>query len=202
MTRQDNQFNFTAEELLFVTEQKYFRIKNEVVTKVVNSFCLWLPRLESLVTQHLPSNSALISPKIFRGENYLGFPYVNLDFPRQFSANDTFALRTMFWMGNHLSLTLHLGGLTWAKLSPAVMAQLPMLALLPCYISVAEGPWEYHFEPNSYIKLSALDGIALENTLKKNFCKLSFKWPLAEIESCEASFFSYYETLLKVVKNY
>ncbi|MFK5012123.1 hypothetical protein ACI4AC_27485, partial [Klebsiella pneumoniae] len=42
-----------------------------------------------------------LSPKISKGEQYLQLPYVMLDFPRNFTDNDFFAIRTFFWWGNH-----------------------------------------------------------------------------------------------------
>lgn len=38
-----------------------------------------------------------VSPKISKGENYLGLPYLVLDYPRNFASDNTFAIRTMFW---------------------------------------------------------------------------------------------------------
>ncbi len=50
------------------------------------------------------------SPKISKGENYNGLPYLILDFPRVFNSSAIFAIRTMFWWGNFFSITLHLSG--------------------------------------------------------------------------------------------
>ncbi|HYH14201.1 MAG TPA: hypothetical protein VD794_03215, partial [Flavisolibacter sp.] len=49
-------------------------------------------------------------PKISKGENYLGLPYLVLDYPRHFDSVNIFAIRTMFWWGNTFSSTLHLAG--------------------------------------------------------------------------------------------
>ena len=50
------------------------------------------------------------SPKISRGENYRGLPYMVLDYPRIFEKDATIAIRTIFWWGNFFSVTLHLSG--------------------------------------------------------------------------------------------
>ena len=41
-----------------------------------------------------------VSPKISKGENYLGLPYLILDYPRQTFENNFFFIRTMFWWDN------------------------------------------------------------------------------------------------------
>ena len=45
----------------------------------------------------LPQEILKISPKISRGENYKGLPWLVLDNPRFFQHNNIFAIRTMFW---------------------------------------------------------------------------------------------------------
>src|SRR5438270_12291819 len=49
-------------------------------------------------------------PKVSRGENYLGLPYLVLDYPRIFQQSDVFAIRSFFWWGNFFSSTLQLSG--------------------------------------------------------------------------------------------
>src|SRR6185503_20445541 len=45
----------------------------------------------------LPEEILKISPKISRGENYKGLPWLVLDNPRFFQHNNIYAIRTMFW---------------------------------------------------------------------------------------------------------
>ena len=56
----------------------------------------------------LPVSTSWKTPKISRGENYQGLPYLVLDYPRFFYRDDVFAIRTMFWWGNYFSITIHL----------------------------------------------------------------------------------------------
>src|SRR5205085_6252317 len=46
-----------------------------------------------------PAEVAAISPKISKGENYLGLPWLMLDYPRYFDKENIFAIRAMFWWG-------------------------------------------------------------------------------------------------------
>ena len=48
----------------------------------------------------------LVPPKISKGENYSGLPYLIQDYPRITSAKNIFFIRNMFWWGNFFSSTL------------------------------------------------------------------------------------------------
>ena len=59
---------------------------------------------------HCRKKSLNSSPKISKGENYKGLPWLVLDYPRYFNKEDIFAIRTLFWWGNFFSITLHISG--------------------------------------------------------------------------------------------
>ena len=67
------------------------------------------------------------SPKISRGENYLGLPWVMLDYPRLFGKEDTLATRVFFWWGNFFSITLHLKGIYKEQCKQNILDNLPLL---------------------------------------------------------------------------
>ncbi|HVE61539.1 MAG TPA: hypothetical protein VNA26_06955, partial [Chitinophagaceae bacterium] len=46
------------------------------------------------------NNLFVVNPKISRGENYEGLPYLILDYPRLFDVSHIFTIRSMFWCGN------------------------------------------------------------------------------------------------------
>src|SRR5436309_811352 len=76
--------------------------KNSVLQKVKALFYdlqseLTACRVES---DELRRNVFSLSPKISRGENYQGLPYMVLDYPRKFTPENIFAIRTLFWWGN------------------------------------------------------------------------------------------------------
>ncbi|MEO6218857.1 MAG: hypothetical protein ABIO81_00410, partial [Ginsengibacter sp.] len=60
--------------------------------------------------QILPGVDFTKNGKISKGENYIGLPYVILDYPALFKKENVFAIRTMFWWGNFFSITLHISG--------------------------------------------------------------------------------------------
>src|SRR2546423_9807434 len=53
-----------------------------------------------------------VPPKISKGENYLGLPYLVLDYPRISSADNFFFIRSFFWWGRFFSSTLQAGGIS------------------------------------------------------------------------------------------
>ncbi|MEI9808974.1 MAG: hypothetical protein WDO16_14545 [Bacteroidota bacterium] len=75
----------------------------------------------------LPPEVIKISPKISKGENYKGLPYLVLDYPRYFEKDNHFAVRSMFWWGNFFSSTLHLSGIYKKKYTSAIEASFTQL---------------------------------------------------------------------------
>src|SRR5829696_5338071 len=78
-------------------------------------------------SSHLPQKVLTTSPKISRGENYKGLPWLVLDNPRHFQHNNIFAIRTMFWWGNFFSITLHLSGNNKSDLIKKILQNLSLL---------------------------------------------------------------------------
>jgi hypothetical protein len=88
--------------------------------------------------------------KIFKGENYRGYPYVIMDFPKRFSREEVFAVRTMCWWGHEFSITLHLQGEALRNILPDLTERLRTLTGTECYFCVNRTPWEYEFTPVNY----------------------------------------------------
>lgn len=125
-------------------------------------------------------------PKIARGENYLGMPWRMLDFPRIFGKADTFALRTFFWWGNHISLTLQLSGSFANHYRQRIN---DFFKKLPpgWYIGVNTDPWHHHFEADNYKKAENFSEMEFAQLLRAiPHIKLAYaipvnKWNEAEL---------------------
>jgi len=89
-------------------------------------------------------------PKISRGENYKGLPYVILDYPRIFGREDVFAVRTMFWWGHPFHVTLHLKGKYQAMFLPVIRQRLSMLATAGFQVAVSEDEWQHELSAENY----------------------------------------------------
>ena len=95
---------FSAEEISLAENGELDFNKEQDHKKSNFSFCFSCRRYRQVADDHrqqLPVEFFDVSPKISRGEQYLGLPYVMLDYPRIFSKENVFAIRTFFWWGNY-----------------------------------------------------------------------------------------------------
>ncbi len=121
--------------------------------------------------------------KISRGENYMGLPYMVLDYPRQFDSFNIFAIRTMFWWGNFFSSTLHITGDYKAAFLPNIENAYETLATADYYIGSNEDPWAHHFEEDNYKNISGLSKEEfLQSCREYDHLKIAAKFPLWEWE--------------------
>ncbi len=121
--------------------------------------------------------------KISRGENYLGLPYLILDYPAAFSTTSTAAFRSLFWWGNFFSFTLHLQGDALEKVRNKLIQHTDKIQSSNFYICVNESPWQYHYNSSNYLLCKELNQLELEKKLNScDFLKLSTKISLAEHE--------------------
>src|SRR5262245_60824558 len=98
-------------EMELVSSPEIILTKNAILQKIKLFFeGLQVKQSEILkdYSAQLPEDILKISPKISKGENYKGLPWLVLDNPRFFQHKNIFAIRTMFWWGNFFSITLHL----------------------------------------------------------------------------------------------
>src|ERR1051326_3611882 len=105
--------HFTPTELEIIHNAKFFYTKASATQKVDQLLAEARDEIKSAIEKTgmvFPKGVDSSMGKIFRGENYLGLPYLILDYPKHFSKDSVFAFRTMFWWGKFFSCTLHLQG--------------------------------------------------------------------------------------------
>jgi len=95
----------STKELELVTNPNIILTKNAIIGKVYDLFGQLSEAYKTVLTN---KELLAIGPKIARGENYQGLPWVMLDFPRKFTQSDTMAIRSFFWWGHFFSITLQL----------------------------------------------------------------------------------------------
>lgn len=115
-------------------------------------------------------------PKISKGENYNGFPYVLMDYPAMFGKENIFAIRTMFWWGSFFSITLHLKGSYKDKYAPVLLKNLQLHDAV--YLAIGEEEWEHHFEDNNFVIFSSISNAQKQIIAKKDFLKIALKYEL------------------------
>lgn len=113
-------------------------------------------------------------PKISRGENYKGFPWVVLDYPRSFGREDVFAIRSLFWWGHYFSVTLHLKGRYKEICLPAIRSRISVLAAAGFHICISADEWRHELAADHYSPLEGMPPETLDPLLDRpGFLKFS-----------------------------
>ena len=188
-------------EIELVSSPEIILTKNGILQKIKSFLeALQIKQLEILkqYSSKLPEEVLKVSPKISRGENYKGLPWLVLDNPRHFQHNNIFAIRTMFWWGNFFSITLHLSGKYKKDLLGKDSEGMSLLKKNDFYIYAGQKEWEHDFDPSSYKKISATTIDELEKIFSENnFLKLAVKFPIDSLETIEEKLCRNYELFLK-----
>lgn len=138
-------------------------------------------------------------PKISRGENYLGLPYLILDYPRLFQPRQTFAIRTFFWWGRFFSSTLQLSGDPKFDLQKKLVAAFDELAPHH-FIGINRDPWQHHFEEDNYKPISYFSQKEWETFLfVQEHIKIARQFPLTDWPQAPTFLFNSWRQYLKIL---
>ena len=156
----------SAEEMRLVTDPAWILTKNSVIGKVVGMFAelaeiLRLPPRTLLGADRRAPGSGGTEPKISKGENYKGLPWVMLDYPRVFGKEDVCAIRTFFWWGHAFSVTLHLKGEYMRAFLPGIVARRAELEAAGFGMGISDDEWAHEHTEETYGPLGADAGQAL-----------------------------------------
>jgi len=187
----------SAEEMEIVTDPAWILTKNSIIAKAVALFAglseQWKPAVHALV----PSE-----PKISRGENYKGMPWVVLDYPRSFGKEDIFAIRTMFWWGHYFSVTLHLKGKFKQLYLPVIQQNIAALAAAGFHIGVSGDEWRHELEGGNYRSLEGMTAQEWEAVFARpGFLKFSAKCGLQHWNEAEEEIGRLYNTVIGVLRS-
>jgi hypothetical protein len=139
------------------------------------------------------------APKISRGENYLGLPWVMLDYPRLFGKADTMAIRVFFWWGHFFSITLHLKGSYMAQYKEKILDQLALLEKYNFHICISNDEWRHEFTVDNYVPVQEIGYTMLKEMLHAgSFCKLSVKISLDQWSRVNIILYELYEVIFSV----
>jgi hypothetical protein len=154
----DAKVQFSADEMRLVSDPAWILTKNSIIRKVVEVFGElsgeWrgmLPRERMGLLVGTPeAKGSWGDPKISRGEQYKGLPWVMLDYPRVFGKEDVLAVRTMFWWGHYFSVTLHLKGSYLRSYLPVIMSNRGLLEAAGFWPGTSEDEWEHDHRPGAW----------------------------------------------------
>jgi hypothetical protein len=177
--------------------------KNAIMEKmkVLLQECLDL-QIELLNTQKalLPSEIFHTSPKISKGENYKGLPWLMLDHPRHFNKESVFAIRTLFWWGRYFSITLHMSGHYKDLFAKKINRAFESLSAQRFYCCVSANEWEHHFDEDNYKLVDQCNEEEFQEIIdEKKFIKLSVRIDLHEWEQLPLRTFEINKFLLEIL---
>jgi hypothetical protein len=183
---QGTKITFSDAELQAILHPDFFYTKHAAMQKVMELLSETERALREIVIQHpdLSAHTNIVSPKIFRGENYKKLPYMVLDYPRKFSAESIFAFRTMFWWGKEFSFTMHIQHTALEHFRNVIEKNISKLGGKQFFYCVNKTPWEYYFEDDNYLLLDNLlnDSDFEEKIMSAQFIKLSRKIVIGDFE--------------------
>jgi hypothetical protein len=194
---------FSQEEMDLLISPGWLLTKNRIIEKLYGFFGEQSKKLQALFAasaNQLPEEILLLPPKIAKGEQYQGLPYIMLDYPRCFGKEDICAIRIFFWWGHFLSVTLHLKGAYSKRYRSAIMESLPKLAALGFRIAVGEEEWRHDLDTDYSIPLAACSEEMLARVIdEKAFCKLSAAVALEDWHNWDLSLAPLYQALYAIL---
>lgn len=131
--------SLSAFEYQLVTDESFILTKNTIIQKVYTLFGNLSDDYHALLLC-MPDSSP---PKISKGENYKGLPYVMLDHPRIFSQDDVLAIRSFFWWGKYFSCTLQLKGIYKKKYEQKILQAINQGSLNHFFLSDGIDEWNH-----------------------------------------------------------
>ncbi len=189
--------SLTPYELKLVTDANILLTKNKIIQTVCDFFGELTGEYKKQLGEELAYTHMLINAKVSRGENYKGLPYVMLDFPRQFTKDNVFAIRTFFWWGNFFSITLQLSGESLRQCLGSIQNAVDSKVFKEWYLSSGSTEWDHHFEENNYV----LIGEEKLNIRDRPFLKLAKKIPLTQWDEAKKFFIENFQLLIGVLKD-
>ena len=202
----DAKIQLSADELSLVQNAGWLLTKNKIIEKVYGLFGETAQEVREWVIKApvaLPAEVAATTPKISKGEKYLGLPYVMLDYPRLFGKEDLFAVRVFFWWGHYFSITLHLKGKYKEQFLPVLTGNLALLQQNDFYACIETDEWRHELAADNYVPIRQQELPAIANMLAVNsFCKVSAKLSFQQWNESKARLTNLYGVLFKSIGIY
>lgn len=193
----------SSTEIELIKNADWILTKNAIIEKIVQFFSSLQEEQRNVLQLYenkLPSRFFTASPKISKGENYSGLPYVVLDYPRFFDESGFGAIRTMFWWGNFFSITLHISEGNKKVFEKKLINAYPLIQQEKFYCCISENEWIHHFFPENYISVSEMTEEAYRKRIEEaSFVKIATKISLERWETAEDFLLNHYKSLLEIL---
>ncbi|MFI5135417.1 MAG: hypothetical protein ACHQD9_06155 [Chitinophagales bacterium] len=207
MQKEDSKVRLSKEEIHLLRDQDFFYSKKIITEKIVHELSETVEEIKAsgiFKRISFPPGTDISTGKISKGENYLGLPYIVLDFPRLFTPEKILTFRTMVWWGNFISHAM-LMSVTKDDSVYRLTRQVWLLIEKKVYFCTNESPWHHHFQLNNYVPLELVLKREIEDHLEeKKFLKVARKIPMNSINRTKeftlASFEMFSRAILPRVK--
>ena len=193
--------HLSVAELQLVQNAGVILTKNTIIKKMVALLETLQNDLRTETGNGVDSSPIFsLAPKISKGENYHGLPYVVLDYPRFHQHMDLCFIRSMFWWGHYFSSTLQVAGKYKTGLVQILLASSPALVSGNYFVGVSPDPWQHHFEETNYSKIQSLSPTDFETLLlKQEHIKIATHWPLAEWDKASINLYASWKFLAGLI---
>ncbi len=175
----------SPKEWELVADPEWILTKNRILEKVaelLGQHSRWAVNWMETHRTTLPPEAFQHPPKLARGEQYQGLPWLMLDLPRYFDKSHELAIRHFFWWGHFFSSTLQVSG----KFKQSLVENAAMLND-ETYVCVHTSPWEHHFDTGNYRLVRELDAAEKQEIFRDaGWIKLAKRIPLSEWEQAPA----------------
>jgi hypothetical protein len=179
---------FTDEEAALLADQRFFRVKAQIMAKMRDMLTATHVALKEEVGSVL-----LVTPPDFdrsnchfvKGESLEFFPYQYLDFPKHFRDSNAFAFRTLFWWGHHVVCALMLEGKGIKQHKMRIVDRFHQLAGQGLELSLTPTLWEWkqgegYTLPITHDRKAQIAAVLAERTFVKIVRFLPFTDPRAQ----------------------
>lgn len=191
---------FTLSEINLLGNKNLFLAKARITQKLQTALLL----VEKLYARELikydkklPAEIVNSKGKITKGENLSASPWMVLDYPKEFSRQNIFAIRTLIWWGKHVSVSLVLSG-SYKKLYEQNIFKAINTKPTNLFVCIGQTPWEHDILPGNFLKAGKLTSKEITEIKNRSFLKLSFKISIKEINSLEVLVLEKFKGLLQL----
>lgn len=192
--------HFAPEELALMFDTEIFPLKHRVHHKLYTLFETLKNTLKDTEIHRqfpFPEGTDTQTGKISRGENFAGYPWAMLDFPRLFNKDNTFAFRSMFWYGHYFSISLLLRGTSAEFFLPALLQHMEEPVEGGIFCSLDKDPWAHSLDSKMQVPLHRLGTNALTAHVRQmHYLRLSFRCKAKQPEKIVEEMRGYYAILL------
>lgn len=182
----------SEQEMEIVLNSEFILTKNRIIEQVKAMFAQLAAEYATLMGPYpqlseLQTNQA----KISRGEQFLGLPYLILDYPRIFGKEDILAVRSFFWWGHFFSISLLLTGHWKEKYQQSILGDKNLSAW---EIDLSDSPWHHE-----NIQTLPLSDVKWEKVQSHSFLKITTHLPLLHWAGAPDFFVQKFDEIIRML---